>query len=88
MQNREQNRYGPKNSNFNLIYSKPLHPVSSACFLDFGYFQLQNIKPSFSFPHGNIFITDTCLKSIAEVETAVTALFAFKTFCFTLFNKK
>jgi len=41
---------------------------------------LQNIKPSFSFPHGNIFMTDTCLKSIAEVNTAVTALYAFESF--------
>jgi len=40
----------------------------------------QDIKPSFSFPHGNIFITDTCLKRIAEVETAVTALYAFESF--------
>lgn len=41
---------------------------------------LQNIKPSFSFPHFNIFITDTCLESIAEVKTAVTALYALKVF--------
>jgi hypothetical protein len=34
----------------------------------------------FSFPHGNIFITYTCLGSIAEVETAVIALFAFENF--------
>jgi hypothetical protein len=41
---------------------------------------LQNIKPSFSFPHGNILITDTCLERITEIETAVTALYAVESF--------
>ena len=41
---------------------------------------IQDSKDPVDFPHGNIFITDTCLKSITEVETAVTALYAFEVF--------
>ena len=41
---------------------------------------VQNIKSSFYSPHCNILTRDTCLKRIAEVETAVTALYAFEIF--------